>query len=538
MKTKNVLTIICLFSIHFLIAQNPNLEWAKNFGNSFSNSIDVDLSGNIYTTGSFSFTTDFDPDSGITNHTSVGFKDIFVQKMDAAGHFLWAKAFGGPFDDRSTSCASDNLGNVYITGYFVGTIDFDPGIGTMNLTSASANNLDFFVQKLDASGNFQWARSFGANGNDKAASIDVDTFGNVYTTGYFTGTVDFNPGIGTSNLTSNGSSDIFVLKMDNGGNFLWAKSFGGIDADQGYALKVDHSGNVYTTGDFSSIADLDPGIGILNFTSNGNQDIFVQKMDSAGNFLWSKSFGGYYGDFSHSIAADNLGNVYTIGEFRGLVDFDPGTGINNLNAGSRYSFFLQKLDSTGSLIWARTMTGSIAFPSYGSIQADHSGNVYTHTRTNFIRKIDSMGNILWSGNSYGDATSMTVDLGGNIYSTGYFNGIGDFDPGIGTAILNSTSGNTFVQKMNNSTLTNLITRKQLKNAIEIYPNPSTDIFNINLKSFDNPAIRVLDINGKVIFSKDNVAHDMYQLNLDISSGIYILEISSKNNFYFNKILKN
>ncbi|MBT6372369.1 MAG: hypothetical protein HOJ86_06840, partial [Acidimicrobiaceae bacterium] len=130
--------------------------------------------------------------------------------------------FGGTNADYGYSVAVDSSGNVYTTGYFNGTVDFDPGAGTANLTSNGYK--DVFVSKLDSSGNYVWAKNFGGTGNDMGYSVAVDSSGNVYTTGYFTGTVDFDPGAGTTNLVPNGSSDAFVSKLDSSGDLVWAKN--------------------------------------------------------------------------------------------------------------------------------------------------------------------------------------------------------------------------------------------------------------------------------------------------------------------------
>ena len=169
----------------------------------------VDASGNVYTTGFFSGTVDFDPGAGTFDLTSVGNNDVFIQKLDAVGDFIWAKAFGSVHLDNGYSIAVDTSGNVYATGYFQGTIDFDPGAGTFNL--ASAGNYDLFIQKLDASGNFVWAKAFGSTFDDRGYSMTLDASGNVYTTGYFSGTVDFDPGAATFNLS--GSFDVFMHKI-------------------------------------------------------------------------------------------------------------------------------------------------------------------------------------------------------------------------------------------------------------------------------------------------------------------------------------
>ena len=236
-----------------------------------------------------------------------------------------ASAFGGTSTDNGNAIAVDAAGNVYTTGYFQNTADFDPGIGISNLTSASLNGNDVFVSKLDSSGNFVWARSFGGTSTDTGNAIAVDAAGNVYTTGYFKGIADFDPGAGTSNLTAVGNQDVFVSKLDSSGNFVWAKSFGAGSDDDATGVAVDASGNVYTTGTFRSTVDFDPGAGVSNLTAV-QPDVFVSKLDSSGNFVWAKSFGGTSTDNGNAIAIDASGNVYTTGYFYVTADFDPGAG--------------------------------------------------------------------------------------------------------------------------------------------------------------------------------------------------------------------
>ncbi|MGV6861297.1 MAG: SBBP repeat-containing protein [Putridiphycobacter sp.] len=386
-----------------------NLLWAKSFGGTSSDvsySIALDASGNIYTTGSFQGTADFDPDAGTTNLTSTGNQDVFIQKLDPSGNFLWAKSFGGTPSERGYSIMADASGNVYTTGYFAGTVDFDPGAGTTNLTSAGI--IDVFVQKLDPSGNLLWAKSFGGASEEWGYSITIDASGNLYTTGYFQGTVDFDPGAGTTNLTSAGSNDVFIQKLDPSGNFLWAKSFGGTSTDYGNSITVDASGNVYTAGYFSGTVDFDPGTGTSHLNSAGAYDVFVQKLDPSGNFLWAKSFGGTSIDYGFSITADLSGNVYTTGVFRFTVDFDPGAGNTNLTSAGGYDVFVQKLDPSGNFLWAKSFGGTSADTGY----------------------------------------SIKVDASGNVYTTGSFYDTADFNPEAGTANLTSAGGSdVFIQKI-------------------------------------------------------------------------------------------
>lgn len=390
MKTKRILIAALLLSVSSLKAQN--FEWAKSFGSTFTeegHAITVDATGNVYSTGYFRETADLDPGVGTDNHTSLGNEDIYVQKLDASGNFLWAKAFGSFNGDVGNAISVDAAGNVFTTGYFQGTVDFDPGAGTTNLTAVGA--FDYFIQKLDAAGNFLWAKTFGSNLTDMAYGIAVDDLGNVYTTGYFSETIDFDPGAGTTNLTAVGTGDAFIQKLDAAGNLVWAKTFGSINTDYGRSIKVDAAGNVYTTGYFELTVDFDPGAGTTNLTSVGGADVFVQKLDASGNLIWAKTFGGATLDEGYSISVDNLGNVITVGQFNGSADFDPGPVTNSLNAAGGGDVFIQKMDASGNFLWA---------------------------------------------NSFGTTTtevghSCAVDQFGNIYTTGYFSGTVDFDPGAG-----------------------------------------------------------------------------------------------------------
>src|SRR5207253_4820 len=152
----------------------------------------------------------------------------------------------------------------------------------------------------------------------------------VYVTGGFAGTVDFDPGPGTTLLTSLGSLDAFVAKFSSTGALVWARQLGGTSFDQGTGIAVDGAGNVFTTGLFQGTADFDPGAGTILLTSVGSLDVFVSKLASTGALVYARQLGGTSNDQGLGIAVDGSGNVFTTGSFRGTADFDPGTGTSNL----------------------------------------------------------------------------------------------------------------------------------------------------------------------------------------------------------------
>jgi hypothetical protein len=285
-----------------------NVIWAKNAGgqkNEGGAGIVTDASGNVYMTGTFySPSINFGTNT-LTNTDSTGNTcDIYIMKYDSSGNVLWAKSAGVPGWDYVESIAKDFSGNVYITGEFGNTpITF----GTITLTNAGSK--DIFIVKYDGSGNVTWAKRAGGTAWDEGNGIFIDTTGNILLTGYFeSSTISF----GTTILSNQGSSDIFIAKYDTSGNVLWAIRAGGTLADEGKKIITDATGNVYIIGDFASSS---LNIGTTTLTNEGLSDIFIMKYDDTGNPLWAKSVGGSSIDWGKGIATDAIGNTYIIGEY-------------------------------------------------------------------------------------------------------------------------------------------------------------------------------------------------------------------------------
>lgn len=457
-------------------AQDANFKWAKQItanSSAVATSISTDATGNVYTTGFFKGTLDFDPGTAVSNLNSEGNNDVFILKTDAAGFFVWAKSIGGTGIDMSSSISTDAKKGVYITGRFNGTVDFDPGLGSFNLTSLTLQ--DMFVCKLDVSGNFQWAMRIAELPILCSNFVATDANGNVYINGNFTGTGDFDPGPGSYTLSSYTIpyQDIFVCKLDASRNFIWAKKV--IVPNYNYVsdLAVDLNGNVYTTGEFATTADFDPGPEDFSMTSSGIYDSYILKLDTDGNFQWATKLGGPDIEDGLSISVDAIGNVYTTGHFTGTVDFDPGSGIYNLTGSASFyqNTYILKLDASGNFIWAKAFNAAMLSLTdlsvdgagnayitgyfFGSLDADPGAGKYILTAAEsdiFICKLNAEGDFEWtkqiSGAGYENANAIALDGFGNVYTTGEFNGTADFDAGTGTYNLTSSDGtDIYVHKM-------------------------------------------------------------------------------------------
>ncbi|MCJ8291234.1 MAG: T9SS type A sorting domain-containing protein [Flavobacteriales bacterium] len=452
--------INCLLASTFcllisIVSAQPTLEWAKSSGGSgydFAYSSDVDANGNMYNTGVFQNTADFDPGAGIYNLTSSGEYDIIIQKLDINGNFIWAKSLGSSLTDRGLEIMVAQSGDVYITGYFQGTVDFNPGAGSANLTSSGLE--DAFLLKLDANGNYLWSQKMSSSTTAKGYSIVEDNLGNVlvsgflagnyfiqkfnssgstiwvkslapsqlsstniaialdnnnniYLTGGFLSTMDADPGVGVVNLVSLGGWDIFFIKLDNNGDFVFAQSLGSTSHDIGRSIAIDNLGNPIIAGSYNATMDFDWGPVVTSSTSLGNSDNFILKLDSSGNYVWHKVFGGSSYETPIDLVLDANNNMYITGEFTSTTDFDPGVGVSNLTAAGTMlgvDIYILKLTNNGDYSWA---------VRFGEADVDDSG--------------------------------MSIDLSvtGEIYVSGIYSGTVDFDPGAGTSNLTAAGSYDF-----------------------------------------------------------------------------------------------
>ncbi len=366
----------------------------------------------------------------------------------------WAISMGGNLQDEGYGVAVDGTGNVYVTGYFRASADFNPGGSGGTLTAAAS--LDAFLAKYDANGNYLWVKRMGGDGLDRGWGVAVDGTGNVYVTGSFQGSADFNPGGSGGTLAAAGGTDVFIAKYDANGNYLWAKGISGSDTEHGFGIAVDSTGNVYVTGTFEGSVDFNPGTGTAMLTAAGSWDAFIAGYDPNGNYLWAKRIGGGGLDQGYGVAVDGTGNVYVTGFFGGVADFDPGITL----IAPFIDAFLARYDANGNCLWAKN-TGSSGSAYGHAVAADSAGNVcvtgYFYLSADFdpgnssavitaagdqdvfIARYDPNGNFLWAksigGSGLDQGQGVAVDGTGYVYVTGLYTGSADFNSGSGTDTL-------------------------------------------------------------------------------------------------------
>jgi hypothetical protein len=376
------------------------LVWAISFGSLGSDAgtdLWVDASGNVYVTGVFVAEMDADPSPAIWNLFAVDNNDLFLSKFDSNGELQWAFNVGSPNFERGRALTGDPAGDVYVLAEIKGVCDFDPGPGVANVSNFGSGDAEMVIAKYNSAGEYQWASRMGGTGSDTGRDIEFAASGHVYVSGDFAGTADFDPSGATFNLVSSASLDGFVARYSaSTGALSWAKKIGGTGSDAVYDVAVTDDGLVYIAGKFSGTCDMDPGVGVANQISAGNDDGFLAALDTTGTYAWSGRFGSSSVDRAQSLHADGQGHLLIAGRFRNTVDFDFGVGTQSVAAAGFDDAFLAAYTTTGSLIWA----GQI-----GGLDSD-------------------------------DALSIANNGKGGLVMGGYFFDVTDFDPGPGVTAVN------------------------------------------------------------------------------------------------------
>ncbi len=449
MKKHVTVFLFLILNSFLLTSQDLSLSWVNTYNGGHSqgvadeNILDLitDANGNLIIVGFYTDTMDLDP--GIDTLTYISYneaRELFIMKMDSLGSLIWVKTVVGNSAETVYSLDLDSSGNIYMAGYYWGTVDFDPGSGVESKIAAG-NSGDSFILKLDENGMFVWVKVNGSLGNDGCTDLFIDNNEYIYALGSYKDSIDMDPGDNISMLVSPNVYNNYLLKLDLDGNYIWAKNITEGGSPPFAKMSHDSNGNIYFGGKSYGTIDFDSDSNEEIVVSD-NSDICVLKVDSSGNFLWVRVMGGSHSDRCRDIVCDNNDNVIITGDYRGNSDLDPGPGVLTLpGIQNGYEVFVAKLDSTGDLLWASPIYGPSSEFCY-SVDVDENNNVYTtgafHSTTDFdpssgvynitasyfdwfILKLSESGQLIWvetfGDEEYESGGYIHVD-NDNIYVTG------------------------------------------------------------------------------------------------------------------------
>ncbi len=514
-----------LYSVLLLLTSNINAQidfnWAQSWGGGGS-----DISYNVtvredfvYIVGEFVNILDFVPGTNADDLETSGSWDGFFAKFDLEGNFIFARKAGGIGIDASFSIALDSEENIYMAGIFEATANFGNGLENYYLTSNG--DYDGFLAKYDAEGNLIFARNMGGVSYDQCIAVTTDLNNNVFVTGIFYGTSDFDPGIEVHNLYSDILiGGVFLVKYDEEGNFLYANSATG-DVAEVYPSTVatDSHGNAIIIGTYTDVVSFYTPSDTVTLTPLEEETYFV-KYDSTGHLVFATTMGqagGYI--YGQTIAVDSDDNIFIAGSFTGDIDFDVYEDTHILSSNSSGDIFFAKYNSNGNLLFVKALEGMDFWEHVHDITLDHEGNIYIAGQFGscdfdpgpsifsmeagfddsadiFFAKYDSEGNLVYV-NSYGVANidvahGIALDEAENIYLTGSFNDNIDFYPGYqGGELFSNSYDDIFLVKFSQETTLASQPIHETSSSLRISPNPTTAITSITSFNHLNNATIIL-----------------------------------------------
>ncbi|PWL29519.1 MAG: hypothetical protein DCO96_07105 [Fluviicola sp. XM-24bin1] len=332
-----------------------NFVWETHGINYFDDrglGLTIDANGNVYVTGTCWGGLDWPP---LSEYNSTQYTDqIFVTKIDPNGNPVWMKNAGNDAlesfyynDDHGQDLAVDANNNVFVTGFVTNYYD-QPGVATFDNITVNLAPYDSlaFIAKLDDQGNWQWVETFGGIYAQRDNAVTVDDEGNVYVAGGYAETQNF----GTQSITSQGGTDIYVIKYDNNGNFLWVQDAGGPLSDRANGIVDGHDGYMYVTGEFRDTTFFGNSF-LDNAGGPKGRDVFVAKLSKDGDWVWARRAGSKKGkDRGNYITSNSQGNIFITGQYSGKADF----GIYEFDSdGDSVQVFVAAIDGNGVWRWVQ-----------------------------------------------------------------------------------------------------------------------------------------------------------------------------------------
>ena len=513
MKKPTILLFLLLIT-SFLYAQAPTITWAKNFGGArsdFGRSVVV-TDDNKYVVAGGILSKENDT---IIRPTGL---DAWVVKLDANGNMLWQKTYGGTGDDSATKIVQTaDKGFIIVGESRSNTGDFITNKG----------NFDAWVFKIDSLGNLEWQKTFGGSDDDYTSSVIQTKFGEYI----INATSRSKDGDFPEN---NGEEDVWILKLNSRGNLIWKKHLGGNSNDFNRDIvNVDDLSYLVIGTTRSEDGDMN------NFKGN-----FIFKIDSSGKMLWKKSHGNLYNDASYfngyySAAITKNKDIIVIGYVWIFL------GVPNRH--DLHDFHISKLDSDGNYIWSKLYGGSDADIAR-SIQISPKGDLIilgdtnskdydiegSHGKTDmWLLKTDSIGELIYKmclgGTSWDYSKQCAITKDNSIII------VGDSQSIDGTFGRNNGIVDLAVAKISDPFLTSIKEDKPILD-INIYPNPLSNHLNIDNNFTSNLDIQLVNILGQTVF-KGLCHQGKHTIDVShLSNGLYILIGKDGKNNSFSKAI--
>ena len=545
------LILICLI---LFSGRNQQLLAQTNFsgympGNGIAGPSEMvsDDSGNVILCGIFTDSMDIDLTGNAQVIYANGDEDGWIAKYDAVGSLLWGFAIGGNANQAAKGLAIDEFNNIYVVGYFAGTVDFDQSPGTSLLTSQG--DWDAFVLKLDESGNFIWAKSFGGSNRQFPTEVVCNQNGNIYISGTLSGSTNMDMNGGSYLLTPNASgggneaNTGYYAKYNYNGDLIWAYNVAGINPE--IALGNENGLDViyylgHGVANPLSLDDFDPSGAVLQPVpsplTSANYFALI-KYDASGQLIWSKFSRTIISSagtdvITKDVAVDLSGDIYVVGDFYSGFDLYPGNDMTlNAYGITGTDGFLVKYNSVGNFIWEKQFGTADEYDYAEEITIDSWNNVWvsggfrniaemnssgtSHTLTSaglndiFAAGFTSSGNYIWSGSVSGPATDgapQMLAVGNNLLISGFFIQTADCD--ITSGVNNLTAqqfSDVFFTSFINPGSTTGITENIREVQFSCFPNPASEKLTVNFNLIQPSKIKIVlaSMNGTFLDSRES-----------------------------------
>lgn len=524
-----------------MLTIDPNVVWATYYGGSLDDEIFTtvtDSDANVYIGGWTNSSSNISH-QGYQNNYAAN-QDAFLVKFDTDGNRVWATYFGGTQTEWTTSVSIDGSDNVYLAGY-----TNSQGLATTGAYQTSIlGDSDAFIAKFQSDGTLLWATYYGGVSLDQAFAVKPDKDNNVYLTGLSH----------SQNLTHNGhqqifgggANDVFLVKFDSSGTYLWSTYYGGIGNDQGYGVATDEQGNVYIGGRTGSINNISTvGAHQTSYAGGTNWgDGFLVKFNGNGDRIWATYFGGSNEDFGRGVATDNQGSIYLVGRTNSANGITSGSGSHQNNLSGGVDGFLVKFNPDGMKEWSTYYGGFNDDEAY-AVHADRYDFVFICGRTNstnaiayngyqnnlggdrdgFIAGFDPSGTLLWGtyygSTNYDNASGITSDKYGSLYIAGGTESLGGIAM---NGFQNSLGGMRDAMLVKFESINLSASNPSLKKCSNVFPNPASD--NLTISGISSGQVIAYNSLGELVLSSN--FSNTISLNR-LPSGLYFLVVKDQTN---------